>query len=245
MRDHPSPMIGPGSLRLPAGDVHVWRATVPTRPFDLAEDLNILSTDERTRADRFRAVGDRARFVAARGALRRILARYTGERPEHLLFSYGRWGKPRLEPAGRAKRMEFNVSHSGQIVLIAFASGRRLGVDVEKILPVAENDERLSRSWLSELELSEMSTMDAPARTRAFYSLWTRREAYLKARGEGLSLPPECVEVPCESEPPLESLSESPSSRLYSLRNLEIGPGYAAAVAVEGYGWRLSRWEYR
>lgn len=241
----PAPAARPASLRLPDGEVHLWRATLSSGPADLMELRSVLSPDERARADRFRAVGDRARFVAARGALRRILARYTGERPEDLIFSYGRWGKPRLEPAARANPIEFNVSHSGQIVLIAFAVGRRLGVDVEEILPMAENDERLSRSWLSELELSEMSTMDAPARTQAFYSLWTRREAYLKARGEGLSLPPECVEVSGESELPLEALSESESSRVCSLRNLEIGPGYAAALAVEGHGWRLSRWEYR
>jgi len=229
-----------------ACDVHLWRATALPPPFDLSDDLNILSPDERARADRFRAVEDRARFVAARGALRRILARYTGERPEDLLFSYGRWGKPRLEPAARAKRIEFNVSHSGQIVLIAFAVGRRLGVDVERILPVAENDERLSRSWLSEQELVEMSTTDASARTRRFYSLWTRKEAYLKARGEGLSLDPDRVRIPCDQVgASFESAFESGAAARWSLRELEVGPGYAAALAVEGHDWRLSEWEYR
>ncbi len=246
MRNSPAPPIRPGSLRLPDGEVHVWRATLSSRPGDLLELRSILSPNERARADGFRAVRDRARFVAARSTLRRILARYIGERPEHLRFFYGPWGKPRLEPAARAQRIEFNVSHSGELALYAIADGRRLGVDVETIVPVTENDERLSRSWLSEQELGEMSTMDASARTRRLYSLWTRKEAYLKARGEGLSLAPDRVRVPRDSVGgSFESAFESGAAQRWSLRELEAGPGYAAALAVEGHDWRLSEWEYR
>jgi 4'-phosphopantetheinyl transferase len=191
-------------------------------------------------------VGDSARFVAARGALRRILAWYTGERPEHLRFSYSTWGKPRLEPAARGQRIEFNVSHSGQLAVYAIADGRRLGVDVERIVPVTENDERLSRSWLSEQELAEMSTLDVSARTRCFYSLWTHKEAYLKARGEGLSLAPDRVRIPrAPAGGSFESAFESGAAQRWSLRELEAGPGYAAALAVEGHDWRLSQREYR
>jgi len=242
----PAPSPRHRALRLPHGEVHVWRATLSSGPDDLLELRSILSPDERARADRFQAAGDRARFVAARGALRRILARYTGERPEHLRFSYAAWGKPRLEPASRARRIEFNVSHSGQLAVYAIADGRRLGVDVERIEPVTENDERLSRSWLSKQELAEMSTMDTSARTRRFFSLWTRKEAYLKARGEGLSLAPDRVRIPGDSVgESFDSAFESGAAVRWSLRELEIGPGYAAALAVEGHDWRLSQWEYR
>ena len=242
----PAPAARPASLRLPDGEVHVWRATLWSGPADLLELRSILSPDERARADRFRAAGDRARFVAARGALRRILARYTGEQPEDLRFSYAAWGKPRLEPGAGAQRIEFNVSHSGQLAVYAIAEGRRLGVDVERIVPVTGNDERLSRSWLSEQELVELSAMDDSARTRRFYSLWTRKEAYLKARGEGLSLDPDRVRIP--SDPiggSFESAFESGAAARWSLRELEAGPDYAAALAVEGHDWRLSEWEYR
>jgi len=207
---------------------------------------SVLSPDEGARADRFRVAADRARFVAARGALRRILARYTGERPEDLRFSYAAWGKPGLEPVAGAHRIEFNVSHSGQLALYAVAEGRRLGVDVERIVPVTENDERLSRSWLSERELVEMSATDASARTRRFYSLWTRKEAYLKARGEGLSLDPDRVRIPYDPVGgSFESAFEFGAAARWTLRELEVGPGYAAALAVEGHDWRLSEWEYR
>jgi len=230
------------SLPLPDGEVHIWRATLKSAG-DLLELRGLLSPDERARADRFRSAGDRDGFVAARGALRRILALYTGERPEDLRFSYAAWGKPRLEPQTRAgtARLELSVSHSGALAFYAVSEGRPLGIDVERIVPVTENDERLSRSWLSEEELAEMSSLDASARTRRFYSLWTRKEAYLKARGEGLSLDPDRVRTSGDS---FESAFEPEAARRWSLRELEAGPGYAAALAVEGHDWRLTEWEY-
>lgn len=240
-----APAPPPAPLRLGDDEVHLWRATLTARPDDLPGLRDVLSPDERARADRFRADADLLAFAAARVALRRILARYTGERPEELRFSYGEWGKPRLEARGGTGRKEFSVSHSGSIALYAVAEGRRLGVDVEKIVPVTENDDRLSRTWLSEEELAEMSSLDAPARTRRFHSLWTRKEAYLKARGEGFSLSPERVRI--SSDPggePFTSAFEPEAARRWALRELEVAPGYAAALAVEGHGWRLSEWEY-
>lgn len=238
--------IRPGSLRLPDGEVHVWRAVISSRLEDLAELRSVLSRDERARADRFRAVADRARFAVARGALRRILARYTGESPESLCFDYGPWGKPRLVPSDRTVHIEFNLSHSGEMALFAFAQGRRLGVDVERIVRVENDDERLSRSWLSEHELAEMSAMDSSARTRRFYSLWTGKEAYLKARGEGLSLAPDRIRFPHDSVgESFESAFEPDVGSRWSLRELDVGPGYAAALAVEGHEWRISHRDYR
>lgn len=241
----PPPAARPASLRLPDHEVHVWRAALSSETGEASELRRLLSPDERARADRFRTADDRARFVAARAALRRILARYTGEEPERLRFAYAAWGKPRLESTAGA-RIEFNVSHCDELAVYAFAAGRQLGIDVERIVPVSENDERLSRSWLSERELVEMSTMGPAARTRRFYSLWTRKEAYLKARGEGFSLAPDLVRFP--SDPvggSFESAFEPGAARRWSLRELEAGPGYAAALAVEGHDWRLSEWEYR
>jgi 4'-phosphopantetheinyl transferase len=222
--------------------VHVWRATLAGGG-DPSELRGLLSPDERGRADRFHAAGDRDDFVAARVALRRILARYTGERPEDLRFSRATWGKPRLDPrAGTGSdRLEFSVSHSGALALYAVAEGRRLGVDVERIVPVTANDERLSRSWLSEEELAEMASLDASALTRRFFSLWTRKEAYLKARGEGFSIAPDRVRISGDS---IEAEFEPEAARRWSLRELEAAPGYAAALAVEGHDWRLSEWEY-
>src|SRR5262249_20772756 len=154
--------------------------------------------------------------------LRRILAWYTGERPENLRFSYTASGKPRLDSAAGGRRIEFNVGHSGQRAVYAIANGRRVGVDIERIVPIAGHEERLSRSWLSEQELAEMSTMDGPGRTRRFYSLWTRKEAYLKARGDGFSLAPDRVRIPLEpAGASFESDFEPGAAQRWSLLELE------------------------
>ena len=174
--------------------------------------------------------------------LRRLLARYTGERPERLRFAAGPFGKPRLDSEPAARRVEFNLSHSGAIALYAFAQGRRVGVDVERVLSIPEDDERLSDLWLSEAELAELAAVDPAARTRSFYSLWTRKEAFLKARGEGLSLAPDRVRVFGE-----RVLSEPAEADRWSVRDLSVGPGYAAALAVEGEcdAVTIRRWSWR
>ena len=154
---------------------------------------------------------------------------------------------PRLESPQRRPGFEFNVSHSGEIALLAFALGRRTGVDVEIVLPLATDDERLSPLWLSETERSNLAAMDLEPRTRAFYSAWTRKEAYLKARGEGLSLAPDRVQLSVARDPAtaaFESAFEQGASDHWSLSELGVGPDYAAALAVEGPGWRLSCWQY-
>jgi 4'-phosphopantetheinyl transferase len=211
------------------GEVHVWRAALSSRSLDLRELRDLLSPEERARAARFRFARDGARFIAARACLRRLLARYTGERAEHLRLAAGPFGKPRLDSQPAARRVEFNVSHSGPVALYAFAQRRRVGIDVERVLSIAEDDERLSDLWLSEAELLELAGLDRAARTRSFYALWTRKEAYLKARGEGLSLAPDRVRVFGE-----RVLSEPPEADRWSVRDLPVGSGYAAALAFEG-----------
>lgn len=209
------------------GEVHVWQVALSVPPVDLSQLSELLSPEELARAGRFRLARDRDRFIAARAVLRRLLARYTGERAECVSFTTGPFGKPRLDAQPGASRVEFNLSHSGSVALCAVAEGRRVGIDIETLLSIAEDDERLSRVWLSEGELAEMASMSAADRTRTFHALWTRKEAYLKARGEGLSLAPDRVQV-CGDR----VLSESGVH--WSLRQIPLGPRYAAALAVEG-----------
>lgn len=221
------------------GEVHVWGADLSEWPSDLPGVRDLLSPEERERAARFRLPRDRDRFIAAHVCLRQILSRYAGGRPERLRLATGPFGKPRLDAQPGSGRVEFNLSHSGGIALYAFAEGRRVGIDVERVLPVEADDERFSGLWLSEAELAEITAMGADDRTRAFYSLWTRKEAFLKARGEGLSLAPDRVRV--SREP---ALSDSLEANCWSLRELPVGPDYAAALAVEGEGGAplIQRW---
>jgi len=232
---------------LEEGEVHVWRASLSLDPDETGPLFEVLTDLERERAGRFRFGSDRARYIATRGCLRRILATYTDTPPERLAFVYGPQGKPGLAAPLRPSAIDFNVSHSGEIALLAFAPGRRIGVDVEIVRPLAADDERLSSLWLSETEWCELAAMDLESRTRAFYSAWTRKEAYLKARGEGLSLAPDRVLLAVAGELPqadFESAFEEAANDRWSLNELGVGPDYAAALAVEGHGWRLSCWQY-
>ncbi len=200
----------------------------------------VLSLEEDRRSRMFRSDRDRARFVASRVQLRRILALYTGYAPEDLQFVRSRPGKPGLAPETSAG-IEFSLSHSGDLALYAIAAGRRVGVDVEAIEPLDPVDERISPSWLSPRELRALQSMDPALRTRAFYSAWTHKEAYLKAIGLGFLRSP--AEVRARFDPGAASmLAARPLGMRIALRwrigELVVGPGYAGALAVEGRRWR-------
>jgi len=216
--------------RIRRGEVHVWRADLDALRETGSDPEAILSADERARAARFRFAHDGERFAAARACLRRLLARYGGaESPERVRLEYGPFGKPRLASAdGTATSIEFNASHSGSMVIFVLAR-RRVGVDIETISPVAADDERLSPLWLSDVERAGFAALGDEERTRHFYRLWTRREAYLKGRGCGLSGIGE--PLPGEDE----------KSR-WSIRDLRVGREYAAALAVEGRIETLRDW---
>jgi 4'-phosphopantetheinyl transferase len=205
--------------RLPLGEVHVWRERIG-EPSPCAEGL--LSADERRRADRLLRQEDRWRFVQARAALRTILARYCGAGPDAIVLREGRNGKPELERRPSCRDICFNLSHSGELALLAFAVGTPVGVDVEAVRPIPEEQELAQRFLTASERLALGAVRD---RESAFLRIWTLKEALLKATGEGLG-GLEQVEV---------DLSESgaricrPSS-CWAARLLEPAPGYVGAL---------------
>jgi 4'-phosphopantetheinyl transferase len=202
-----------------------------------------LSPDERARAERFHFARDRDHFIAGRGLLRVILARYLETEPGTLRFEYGRHGKPRLaSTAGDGIR--FNVAHSRGLALYAVAVGRELGVDIERIEPRLEQG--IAERFFSPGEIATLRSLPPPVQREAFFACWTRKEAYVKARGEGLTLGLDQFEVSmCPGEPAalLHTASDPDEARRWSLQELAPGPGYAAALAVEGGDWMLQRWD--
>lgn len=236
----------PPSLALSDDRVDVWRVSLemPERERDrLAASL---SAEEWERASRFRQSVDRARFVAARGALRSILGRCLGVEPSCLRFSNGPFGKPALAGPPGASAVEFNVSHSGELALVAASFGRRLGVDLERI-DVRRSEQEIAERFFSRREVAALRALPRDRQTDAFFACWTRKEAYLKARGDGLSLPLDRFSVSVSPEEPaalLGSTDDSEPSR-WALRDLGVGPGWAAALAAEGTEWRCRRWVWR
>jgi 4'-phosphopantetheinyl transferase len=187
-------LAGPSAAALGPATVHLWTAWLTIDDERVAELWPLLSPDERERARRFVFPRDRRSFVAARGYLRHLLAAYVGDDPASLRFAYGDRGKPALDPRHHSRRLEFNLSHAGGLAAIAVSSGSPVGVDVEQIRAL-DDLECLARQCFAPGERAELLQLASNAREQAFFNCWTRKEAYIKALGEGLSCPLESFEV--------------------------------------------------
>ena len=200
-----------------------------------------LAPDEQQRAERFRFPDDRQRFVAAHGLLRLILSRYTGALPGELRFTYGPRGKPELAGCPGSDALTFNLSHSRQAALIAVARGRPVGVDVERRREDLDG-ELIATRFFSPRESEALRALPRAERQAAFYAYWTCKEAYAKARGEGLGLPLDQVEV--ELAPPrLVNALDGTELAGWLLWLPAVGLGYASAVVAKGRGLSVSCWD--
>ena len=227
-------------------EVHVWRATLDQTPSQIQSFLHNLSADEQARADRFYFARDREHFIVARGVLRAILGCYLNRMPECLSFCYGTHGKPALAGESDGETIRFNVSHSHGVALYAVTRGREVGIDLERIrfdLEFAEIAER----FFSRREVAMLQSLPTEVQRQAFFRCWTRKEAYIKARGEGLSLPLDQFDlslVPREPDAVLGTQRDPSEAARWSLQELTPAPGYVAALAVDAHDWRLSCWRW-
>jgi 4'-phosphopantetheinyl transferase len=206
----------------------------------------LLSAEERERAARYRVERPRTDFILTRGTLRSLAARYLQTTPQALSFSYSKHGKPLLDQAYEARTFDdrtfgdgavdlrFNVSHTNGLALLAFVRKREIGVDVEKIGPQPDAT-KLAERFFSESERRSLESLSGDELNAAFFRCWTRKEAYVKARGEGLSLPLHQFDVSVaagESQALLATRPDPAEVKRWILRDLPAGHGYAAALAV-------------
>jgi 4'-phosphopantetheinyl transferase len=225
-------------------DVHVWRADLDRPEADVRTLQQLLSADELSRAARFHFQKDAHRFIVGRGLLRTILARYLRVAPSRVRFDYTTYGKPMLAPASAQETITFNLAHSGQIALYAVARDRAVGVDIEQIRSGIEY-EQIAERFFSATERAQLRALPANQRTVAFFTCWTRKEAYIKAQGEGLSLPLGQFDVsfaPGEPARLVHTAGDPGEAARWSLHELHPGAGYVAALAAEGQGWRVACW---
>ncbi|HEX2195771.1 MAG TPA: 4'-phosphopantetheinyl transferase superfamily protein [Actinomycetota bacterium] len=203
----------------------VWRIEVRHPAGDLAR---LLAPDEAERAARFRFERDRDSFVTARAGVRTLAASYLGIAPEDVVFGYGPKGKPEL--GGLA----FNVSHAGDVVLAAFAPSGRVGVDVETLRPDVEM-RALARRFFTTAENAALERLSGDDLVRGFYGCWTRKEAFVKAVGEGLSFELDRVEVSVPPAPArvLAIDGDEGAAGAWTMADVDAGPGYAAAVVID------------
>ncbi|MBZ5859376.1 4'-phosphopantetheinyl transferase family protein [Flavihumibacter profundi] len=235
----------PGEL-ISSNEVHVWRAWLDLTALQYENLLGFLSKDELARAKRFRFERDQKRFIVARGILRQILGRYLGKKPNELVFEYSSQGKPALATYPGCGTLHFNLSHSDGFALYAVTRDRNIGIDIERIRDDAAVDQ-IARRFYSQGEISSLFRMHIDRRTELFFQYWTRKEAFIKAIGEGISFPMEQCDVSLISGSVLSPIILH-SDKIESLRwygqDLFPGCGYAAAIAVEGTDWDLSFWHY-
>lgn len=225
----------PASPTLPENQIQVWQLALPETGDEAAALLPLLSADEAERAGRFLVPRARAAFALARGTLRLLLGAYLDIDPRQLRFVYNAQGKPCLE----GHELSFNLSHSQGLALYAFGRRLPLGIDVEGLRPTVASAQ-IARRFFSAPEVAALERLAPEHRTEAFFNCWTRKEAYLKARGEGLSLGLQRFAVSIDGPARLLDSEEGEAeTRRWRLCALAPRPGYVGALCAAAGDWQL------
>ncbi len=234
----------PPSLSLRTGEVHVWRMDLDQPDQALEKFRSTLEDDELQRAGRFYFDKHRRHFIAGRGLLRSLVGRYLGTKADAVRFSYGPYGKPALTGEHESSKLRFNMSHSHGVALFAVTENSELGVDVERIRADFASED-IARRFFSRFEVETFNSLHEAERVAAFFRCWTRKEAYIKATGRGLSQPLDGFDVTLAPDVPAALLraDEDDASR-WSLNDIEVGGEYAGALIVEGSVPRISHWQW-
>jgi 4'-phosphopantetheinyl transferase len=226
--------------------VHIWNACLDQSTTSLQRLLDTLSSDEKLRASRFHFERDRQHYIAARGILRSILSKYLSIEPEQFHFHYTEYGKPYLKSESSTFDLRFNLSHSHGMALFAFTEGCEVGVDIEWIRK-GITDEQIAERFFSIQEVKALRQLPEQDQDEAFFNCWTRKEAFIKAKGEGLSMPLDDFVVSLMPGEPasLLSVKNDPQEPFrWTLQELPCAPGFAAAFAIEAKITKLELLEW-
>lgn len=238
----------PPRLALADDEVHVWRVWLDrTELPSAAAAAEVLADDERARIARLRLARDRRRRAAGRAWLRSIVSRYLACDPTSVRFEQNAYGKPRLAASVGAtgSALTFNMSYAGELALYAIAVGRDVGIDCAQ-LDIAVACGEVATHAFSAVELAQWRALPAEDQRAAFFACWTRKEAYIKARGLGLSLDLRRFDVSVAPAGPAALLGTREPGQMttgWALRDLAVGKGYAAALAVQTACAHLALWD--
>jgi 4'-phosphopantetheinyl transferase len=227
---NPSDRLEP--LALSAGEIHVWHARLDSPDVQLQSLEKLLNEEELERANRFRFPHGRAHFVAARGILRCLAGAYQALSPAAVMLKYSPSGKPALQ---EDDDLQFNLSHSHGLAVYAFARGRRIGIDVELVRNLQEPEAIVER-FFSQQESAAFSALSAEAQLRGFFNAWARKEAFVKALGEGLghSLASFSVSLTPGEPARFTHLPADQLSADWRLYDLAVDAAYTCALVAEG-----------
>ncbi len=221
-------------------EVHVWCADLDALGADPDRFQRILTAAELTRAAAYRFTVDRVRFVTARGMLRWVLGRYLELDAAAVSLRVTAFGKPVVEPGSTA--VQFNLAHAQGLALLAVTPRRQVGIDIEAVRDLPDMHS-IARRFFAAAEVQALLTLPAAQQVAAFYACWTRKEAFIKAIGEGLTFPLDRFVVSLHPSEPTALLTVDGDPRAaerWTMMALQPAAGYAAALVVEGTGWRLS-----
>jgi 4'-phosphopantetheinyl transferase len=238
----PSP---PETIRLEMNQIHLWCAAMSDFEAELEEFLAMLSPEEWTRAEKFRFSKDRNQYIIRHGILRVLLGRYLGLPASNVSFSHGALGKPEIKADLIPDYLHFNASHSGNLALFVVTYDSPVGVDVEYLRLVPDFAEIASR-FFSPRETEALMALPIDRRIRGFFAYWTRKEAILKATGQGIGEGLAKVEValpPWQEVETRQTVGESEDRREWQLRSFSPAPGYLGALAFRNHNVRLSQWK--
>lgn len=239
-------MLPPRDLALLQHEVHVWRASLDQPSSYVQYLMQTLSPDEQLRARRMHFERDRTRFVVGRGLLRNILGHYVNVEPHRVGFRYEAAGKPALAAEVDTEGLQFNLSHSHDLVLYAVTRDQKIGIDLERVRPLVEA-ERTAAQIFSPHEHTVFRSLAPHQQHNVFFHGWTRKEAYTKACGDGLARPLDRIEVslvPWEPARFLRIDGDPQEARRWSLLELRPAADYVGALAVEGTSWTLKCWQW-
>lgn len=230
-------LASPAEFTLPPGSLQIWRSQLDVSSDSLARFSGLLSPDELARAARFVFPHDRQRFIVSRATLRLLLGKYLRTPPDSVQIEVGPYGKPHMAGNNLSFDLKFNLSHSHGMAVFAFAAEREVGIDIEKIREhFASRD--IAKRYFSPQEIAKLDALRPQLYTLGFFQCWTRKEAYIKARGEGLQIPLDSFSVSVEPGcPPEIAFSDSERWSMYSFAPF---PEFAAAVVAEKSDWTLS-----
>jgi 4'-phosphopantetheinyl transferase len=221
---------------LAEGEVHVWHAYLAPFVVELPQLEELLSADERDRAHRFTRPSDRADFGVARALLRRLLEGYGVGRAGDICLNYSAEQKPSIGASHAAGWIEFNVSHSHGLAVYAFAHSRAVGIDVELVRPLRDADDIVAQQFATE-EKAAYAALPPDQRLRGFFAAWTRKEAFLKAMGDGLGRPLNSFAVtldPDERARLLRVDGDADAPDQWTLADWTLPPSYQVSIAVRG-----------
>jgi 4'-phosphopantetheinyl transferase len=247
MRPQFSWTLPSSGLDLTAAYLHVWQISLDRSEEHVAQYWAILAADERARADRFHFERDRRRYIVARSALRSIIGHYLDVSPERLAFDYGPQGKPRLSLSTAQLPLQFNLTHSHELALCAITRAYEVGIDLEYTKRQVTDIDQLAERFFSVNENAVYRALPASERRMAFFRCWTRKEAFIKAVGDGLSHPLDRFDVTIAADqlPSIISIEgELVTTAAWSLFHLEPSADYVGAVAVHGAIQHLAGWIY-